>query len=216
MIGFQEVRSDLSGTRNQLAEIQALLGAKYKHSSYHPVRRVAHKPGQQAPPGWEQEGLGILSKHPIMLSHAVQLKNKINNPDKNKRIIVHVQLDINGDEIDVTLVHLSYDQQQQCQNAVDIINYLASVGSERSVVLGDFNAYEEFNWPIAAILKGSFTPQGGCTADKFFEPQDSSRGYGYVDAWSTTNGDKKGYTFSNMVGLCIQLILELTVLRCIQ
>ena len=186
------MRSDLFGSRNQLSELQSLLGNTYKHVSYHPVSTV-----KLGPPGWEREGLGILSKHPIMLSHAVNLKSKANNPDSNKRIIVHLQVDANGDEIDFTLVHLSYNRQQQCQNAVDVINYLASVGSERSVILGDFNSYEDFPWPVAAILKGAFPQNGGCVPDKFFDPQDSGRGYGYVDAWKRSN--ENGYTFSNMV-----------------
>ncbi|KAK3751381.1 hypothetical protein QZH41_002571 [Actinostola sp. cb2023] len=48
------------------------------------------------------------------------------------------------------------------------------------------------------MLKGAFAPNGGCVPDKFFEPQDSGRGYGYVDAWLISNGNEKGYTFSNM------------------
>lgn len=195
MIGFQEVRADISGLKNQLSELQTLLSPLYKYASYHPVTTVAH-----GPPGWEREGLGILSKHPIVLSHVIDLKSKANNPDTNKRIMVHVQADVNGDEIDFTLVHLSYDRQQQCQNAIDVINYIASVGSERSVILGDFNAYEDFPWPVAAMLKGSFDSTSECKPDRFFEPQDSSRGYGYVDAWKST--EDKGYTFSNMVSTC--------------
>lgn len=134
-----------------------------------------------------------------MLSHAVNLKLKTNNPDKNNRMIVHVQIDINGDEFDLTLVHLSYNRQQQCQNAIDVINYLASVGSERSVIFGDFNVYEDFLWPVQAILKGSFDSNGDCKPDKYFDAQDSGRGYGYVDAWQSTHAGQKGYTFSNMV-----------------
>jgi endonuclease/exonuclease/phosphatase family metal-dependent hydrolase len=136
-----------------------------------------------------------------MLSHAVNLKTKTDNPDKSERIIFHVQMNVDGEELDVTLVHLSYNRQQQCQNAVDVINYLASVGSERSVVLGDFNAYEDFPWPVTAILKGSFAADGACIPDKFFDPQDAGRGYGYVDAWQVSHSNEKGYTFSNMVSV---------------
>lgn len=198
MIGFQEVRADAKDQRNQLTELQELI-PQYKYLVYHPVAMVTPPLGRQEPPGWEMEGLGLLSKHPIIMSHVVNLTVGKGNVDSNKRIVLHAQVDIDGDELDVTVVHLSYDKTQQCQNAIDVINYIASIGSDRSVLLGDFNAYNDFPWPVNGIMKGSFDEQGPCHAPRHFNPQSSNQGYGFVDAWVTANGDSKGYTFSNMV-----------------
>ena len=198
VIGFQEVRADAKDERNQLTELQELI-PRYKHLVYHPVAVVTHPAGQQGPPGWEQEGLGLLSKHPIILSHVVNLTIGKGGVDRNKRAILHAQVDIDGDELDITVLHLSYDKAQQCQNAVDVINYIASMGSERSVLLGDFNAYNDFHWPVNGIMKGSFDKQGPCHASSHLDPQGSNQGYGFVDAWVTANGNNKGHTFSNMV-----------------
>lgn len=197
VIGFQEVRADAKDERNQLTELQELI-PRYKHLVYHPVAVVTHPAGQQGPPGWEQEGLGILSKHPIILSHVVNLTIGKGGVDRNKRAILHAQVDIDGDELDITVLHLSYDKAQQCKNAVDVINYIASMGSERSVLLGDFNAYNDFHWPVNGIMKGSFDKQGPCHASSHLDPQGLNQGYGFVDAWVTANGNSKGYTFSNM------------------
>ena len=198
MIGFQEVRSDAKDQRNQITELQKLI-PQYKHLIYHPVGMVTPPLGLQEPPGWEKEGLGLLSKHPIILSHVVNLTVGKASPDKNKRILIHAQVDVAGDEFDVTVVHLSYDKAQQCENAVDVINYIASMGSERSVLLGDFNAYNDFPWPVNGIMKGSFDKDSSCHPTRFFETQGSSQGYGFVDAWVMANGENAGYTFSNMV-----------------
>ena len=198
MIGFQEVRSDANGRKNQLSELQKLI-PQYRYMIYHPVTMVTPSLRQQEPPGWEKEGLGLLSKHPIILSHVVNLTVGKASPDKNKRVLLHAQVDISGDEFDVTIVHLSYDKAQQCENAVDVINYVASMGSERSVLLGDFNAYNDFPWPLNGIMNGSFDKDGSCKPLHYFEPQGSSQGYGFVDAWVIANGDSAGYTFSNMV-----------------
>ena len=198
MIGFQEVRADAKDQRNQLSELQELI-PQYKHIVYHSVAMVTPPLGQQVPPGWEMEGVGLLSKHPIIMSHVVNLTVGKGSVDKNKRVVLHAQVDIDGDELDVTVVHFSYDKTQQCQNAVDVINYIASTGSERSVLLGDFNVYNDFPWPVDGIMKGSFDKQGSCHAPLHFNLKGSNQAYGFVDAWVTANGDSTGYTFSNMV-----------------
>lgn len=207
VIGFQEVRADAKDHKNQLTELQKLI-PQYKHLIYHPVTMVTLPLGQEEPPGWEKEGLGLLSKHPIILSHVVNLTVGKANPDKNKRILLHAQVDIGGDEFDITVIHFSYDKDQQCENAVDVISYVASTGTERSVLMGDFNAYNNFPWPVNGIMKGSFDKEGSCQPSRHFDPQDSSQGYGFVDAWVTANGDIAGNTFSNMVCFSILSLLK--------
>ena len=130
VISFQEVRSDAKDQRNQLTELQELI-PQYKHLVYHPVAMVTPPLGRQVPRGWEVEGLGLLSKHPIIMSHIVNHTVGKGSVDRNKRVVLHAQVDIDEDELDITVVHFSYDKTQQCQNAIDVISYIASIGSER-------------------------------------------------------------------------------------
>ncbi|XP_068714606.1 uncharacterized protein [Montipora foliosa] len=192
VIGFQEVRADAKDNRNQLTELQNLI-PQYKHLIYQPVAVVTPPLGDDEPPGWEKEGLGLLSKHPVILSHVVNLTVEKMSVDKNKRILLHAQIEIEGEELNVFVVHFSYDKYQQCKNAVDLINFVASTKTEHSVLLGDFNAYNDFSWPVKAIMEGSLDKEGPCQ-----QSQALSQGYAFVDAWVTANGDGTGYTFSNM------------------
>lgn len=39
---------------------------------------------------------------------------------------------------------------------MDVINYIVLMGSERFVLLGDFNVYNDFYWFVNGIMKGFF------------------------------------------------------------
>ena len=198
IIALQEVRSDGSGKRNQILELQQLV-PEYKHSIFHSVSTVQPPLGLRQLPGWEKEGIGILSKHPPMLSHVVNLSSGRTSPDTNNRVLLHAQFNVRGQAIDVTVVHFSYDKAQQCENAMDVIDYIATIGSGRSVVLGDFNAYNDFPWPIHAVMRGYFHEDSTCTPRRRFQTHNSRPGYGFIDAWTKVHPQEEGFTFSNMV-----------------
>ena len=200
VVGFQEVRGDVADESNQLLELQLLL-PQYKHYVYHTATRISPPLGLHGPPGWQYEGLGILSRHPIMESNVFNLTlGSSASTDSNNRIVIHTQLDIGDkDKLDVIIVHLSYDRKQQCRNVLDIMNFIPSMDSKYSVVMGDFNAYNDFDSPVKAILKGSFT-QGDSKCHSLVL-QDTRNNHKFVDAWDSVkhNAHDLGYTFSNMV-----------------
>lgn len=139
----------------------------------------------------------MLSRHPIVKRSIVNLNHNSGSTDSNKRIVLYAQLEISvTKKLNVTLVHFSYDRKQQCTNAKDIINFISSIASSNTVIMGDFNAYNDFEWPVKTIMEGTF-PLGDC---HLFSPG-KSVGYGFVDAWtSVTHSDRDtGFTFSNMV-----------------
>ena len=80
-----------------------------------------------------------------------------------------------------------------------VINFISSTGADRTVMMGDFNTYVDYEWPVEAVLNGFFLPNG-CPKPAGFEPVGTNQGYGFDDSWLTTNIDKSGgLTFSNMV-----------------
>ena len=101
----------------------------------------------------------MLSRHPIVKRRVVKLNREQSlsgSTDSNNRILLHADIEMEK-KISVTLVHLSYDRKQQCRNAADIINFISSIGSSPSVVMGDFNAYNDFVWLVKAIMEGKPT-----------------------------------------------------------
>ena len=99
------------------------------------------------------------------------------------------------------VVHFSTDKKIQCQNAMRVINFIASTGADRTVIAGDFNTYSDYEWPVEAVLNGFFLPNG-CPKPVGFEPIGAEQGYGFDDSWSQTSvHEERGLTFSNMVRL---------------
>ena len=63
-------------------------------------------------------------------------------------------------------------------------------------MLGDFNAYPNFEWPVGLLLGTDEDSQ--CA--KYVRPM-GVRQHFFVDGWKSIYPDKTGYTFSNMVSL---------------
>lgn len=198
IIGFQEVRVGESGGQSQLQDLQQLL-PEYKYSAFHSTSTIKDRFGTKSISGWEQEGLGILSKHSILMSHQIPL-SKANKRDQSPRALLHTQIEYDMHEIFFIVVHFSTDRKLQCQNALRVINFVASTGVDRTLIVGDFNTYNDFDWPIEAVKNGFFLPNG-CRAPEGFEPMGKDQGYGFDDSWHTTNKGQNGFTFSNMVKL---------------
>ena len=108
-------------------------------------------------PGWENQGIGYLSKHPILSHSSLNLTTSdVNSTSIDGRMLVHVQFNVEDVELNAVLVHLSYDRMQQCRDAAEILKYLYGAGVENTVLMGDFNTYEYFTWPMGALLKGQY------------------------------------------------------------
>ena len=59
---------------------------------------------------------------------AVNLTTQPGNPDKNPRVVLHAKILLGpktSDVADIVVVHFSYDRQQQCQNARDVLEHLS-------------------------------------------------------------------------------------------
>lgn len=73
------------------------------------------------------EGLGLLSKWPILKSR-VHVLSSSSTGDTNKRVSLSAQIAVNERVIvNVVVVHFSYDRQQQCQNAAEVLKHLTGL-----------------------------------------------------------------------------------------
>ncbi|XP_062587380.1 uncharacterized protein LOC134248997 [Saccostrea cucullata] len=115
VIGFQEVRFDAETGRNQVSDLQKLL-PEYQWSFISKANDVSRK-DNLIHRGWKGEGIGILSRYPIVSANRKVVPYQ-QGPDTNKRVIIHakVRTDHSG-ILNVFVVHFSYVRQQQRENA---------------------------------------------------------------------------------------------------
>ncbi|XP_038061462.1 uncharacterized protein LOC119732137 [Patiria miniata] len=195
-VAFQEVRADRDEKRTQLLELKALLPS-YRWHAYHPVQKVI--PHKGAPLGWEMEGLGVLSRYPITATSLQPLTHQ-SPKDKNQRTVLHASLRISpGLNVSIAVVHLSYDRWQQCVNVAEIMKHVRGTKPKHSIILGDFNTYTDYPWPLEGLLQGYFSTTNKCpkyAARK--NPTLEAELVSYTDAWGEVNPNKNGFTFSNM------------------
>ncbi|XP_052823295.1 uncharacterized protein LOC106882624 isoform X2 [Octopus bimaculoides] len=195
VIAFQEVRMDSSSVRSQLLELQEKL-ADFNWMVVQPANDV-QKPRHTYWNGWEREGIGILSKLPILKSTTISIPY-MSGPDTNQRIALHAMIGYSEDSaIHVLTVHFSYDRQQQCNNAARILHYISEKELENVVLLGDFNTYQDFEWPLEVFTDTEIRPENSC----FDMVRADAKGPNTIlaDVWSVHAADKlSGFTFSNM------------------
>lgn len=79
------------------------------------------------------------------------------------------------------------------------------------VILGDFNTYIDYNWPVQIFLDGKVTKDNPCW--KAGGSIDLS-GLQFKDAWLVTHQDESGFTFSNMVCIIDCIGVTVIVLTC--
>ncbi|KAH9489179.1 hypothetical protein Btru_057770 [Bulinus truncatus] len=158
------------------------------------IAGTATKPVNSYWYGWDKEGLGILSRKQIVSSTTVNLTN-IGQIDTNPRIALHVHIRLDTlSSLHVIVVHFSYDRNQQCKNAEELMNYISNQALSNVVILGDFNVYTDFPRPIDIFISKR---QSSC-----FIKSDTSSSFSlgsFKDAWiSFDKHGTGGFTFSNM------------------
>lgn len=156
IVAFQEIRftSVTADTRKRASQLQEL--KKYLPNHKWVIAEPAGPvklPKNAYQTVWNEEGLGILSKFPIKHFKKINFTSR-GGRDSNPRLALHAQIHVTGSSsyaVDVVAVHFSYDKQQQCQNAKELLDYLTSQNLRNIIVLGDFNAYPDFSGPVDAF-----------------------------------------------------------------
>lgn len=165
---------------------------------FHPTR-IDKKNPEHRPPGWELEGIGLLSKHKILSYHVRNLTLQ-SDVDTIQRAVLSALLLINGHEVTVIVVHFSYDQDEQCNNVWDLLKYLHVSRPEKMILLGDFNTYNDYSWPMDLLLTGSIDSKAPVVCQRTQKPWFHGHpDYEFVDTWTEVDSKNPGFTFSNMV-----------------
>lgn len=184
VIGLQEVRVDTltkwNGGINQLKDLQKVMPT-YKFSAFAPSTEVAEG---------RFEGLGILSRVPFVGAPRItELRPSKKSPDKNKRVVLSVTIDVDGNgPVEVVVAHLSYDKKQQCNNVVDIMNHLAAsetvdintspggavedpstqtnkAGKGTFIVVGDLNVYNDDSAAVDLLQSAAGSEGNRCAVE---------------------------------------------------
>ena len=200
VVALQEARGDPRWV-DELREACAAEGLEFPHSRY--VPGTGGGAGGAAPPGWAEEGVGVLSKFPLPRDDdaLAPMPPAARSSDRNPRTALGVLAATPFGNLRVVAAHLSYDRRQQCDSVSTILRpWLDALwGREEAlgqVVVGDLNTYPDYEWPLDAL---TLEPEilrlvgGPCAADAPLVLE----GPPFVDAWARTRPLDAGATFPN-------------------
>ncbi|XP_071961435.1 uncharacterized protein [Antedon mediterranea] len=102
-------------------------------------------------------------------SHTLQSLVQKSRLDRNKRVVLHANVQ-------------SGEHSTSC-----------------SIILGDFNTYTNYEWPVLALKAGKFSITNKCsTFHQHGRRNQVEIDETYIDVWTQAYPTDKGYTFSNM------------------
>jgi len=95
------------------------------------------------------EGLGLLSKYPIVATSVLVLQTATMD-DTNKRICLHTLVNTSTiGLINIFVTHLTYGDKGQCMSVIKLFNFTNSFDPGiPQILLGDMNTYFDFEWPL--------------------------------------------------------------------
>ncbi|XP_046356611.2 uncharacterized protein LOC124135354 [Haliotis rufescens] len=197
IVAFQEVRSDFYEEHSQVLELKKLL-PEYRWAVWRTANTVAQSDNfiQNL---WAKEGIGVLSKRPILTMNMQSLPNH-GGPDTNKRIALHVSISLDRNTVlNLVAVHFSYHRQQQCHNSAAILEYIRLKQMKNVIIVGDFNTYMDYDAPVRVFTDRVVTPSNPCYQE-MKTPSDKAQTARVLmmDTWIHSSSKGEGLTFSNM------------------
>jgi len=132
VVFLQEVKFNIEYSPfTQSKYLNSLLSTPYTHSQS-TVSRIFESSGNES-----REGLGVLSKYPIVDSEVIVLRKRAD--DKHTRIIQKVSLLVDSQVVNFTNVHFSNNDysDEQLEETLRI----TKERNETSIILGDFNIF---------------------------------------------------------------------------
>ena len=168
VIGLQEVRQVPSTVPNQAETLARALGMQ---CYFEPA----------TPWGGGDEGLAILSRHPIAARRAHELPHAV---PAERRLVVGVTVTTPDGPVDVWTTHLNYrltDGGKREDQIVALDEHIAAAASDMPKILcGDFNATPDSD--EIRFLRGLHTSAGRRTC--------------WQDAWERRHGRADGFTWA--------------------
>ncbi|XP_070193785.1 uncharacterized protein [Littorina saxatilis] len=173
---LQEVRIHGDRSWSQALFLQRLL-PKFQWAFTRLADKVT-KPSDSYWTGWEGEGLAVLSKLRTGEVRAEHLSKPQYGSDANQRIALHVPIILDSTAImNIVVVHFSYQRQQQCQNALEVLKFI-----QLRLFLDKDRKSEDDLEECSMRMMGAF----------------EAPAQAFHDAWEMTHKTSSGFTFSNM------------------
>jgi len=208
----------LDAREAQLVSLAASSG--YEHYTIRSAAAAARAIGANwsAPGGFDEEAVGLLSRHPIVDTQELPLPPPWDAPDRNPRVILAPLINVTGvGLVRVFSSHLSYEKMEQCRTVPLLRKFAdslwvsdrANFGEGRDdfvvpqLIVGDLNTYFDFEWPFDILTEPAGhlmrSPLHPCAAqfhDSGVQLDGSTPAFG--DAWESVKpSSDPGYTFPN-------------------
>ena len=176
VLALQEVRvvwpGDGAAAVNMLDHLASMLPAPYNkqdHRFYAKVMDMAAEEGRE-------EGLGFISRFPLLDSQLHWLRPHTSVERFKGRGVLRVKIDAGGrvGPVQVYNTHFGIDDVEQCHSVLDLLDIIQSTadnaagakaradargnGGSPQIVVGDFNAYHDFQWPMDWLLRPDPVP----------------------------------------------------------
>jgi len=188
---------DIEGSlenRNQIIYLQKLL-PEYKYVLFEAPNLILQQK--------QVEGIGILSRYPILDSQVLKLSQEAQDTDKNKRVCLRAHIHSPIGKLQFFLTHFSYGDMTQCRHVVELYRFInASQDSNNQILVGDFNTYYDFEYPMDLLI-GKVNHSSRCIpvweSQNFKLPVESKTVF--KDVWLNLRSNEAGLTFlSNIPG----------------
>lgn len=177
IIGFQEIRNDEllnEEGKNQIEQL-AEIGLDY-NLIYQPAMVYSKSPRNE-------EGLGVMSKYPILESDFVFLsRDPIDVKDHAQRIVLQAKIELPIGHLNFFVTHLSLSPAGRLRTILEVYSYINNFESELpKILVGDFNDTPDSK--SIKFLVGELEI-GGLRGD-------------FQDTWAFTNPGLPGFTTTN-------------------
>jgi len=145
IIGLQEIR--YYEGQSQLQQLQSLL-PDYPYSAYLEVLKGLAV--------GKEEGIGILSRYPIVNTTFTQYHSPESKANADTRKCLNALIEIPGlGKINFFVTHFGLDDHEQCTQASNLWRFLNTFPKDiPKIVVGDMNTYFDFEWPVEFLTQG--------------------------------------------------------------
>lgn len=209
IVGLQEVRNVQHLGGNQLDHLTELL-PEYPYSIFHSAHIAKRQKRINLRVHDPEEGVALLSKHPIVYNETFTLTTVSGSEDENVRVVIlaHVEVPKLG-LVYFFVTHLSFVPTIQCRHVFELLRIIRSLDLDPNrpkIVVGDFNIFPDWEDP-AAFFDRDWTEverENRCWEIASGENLDWStaavRGntHRLTDVWSLLRPGDPGFTFSNL------------------
>lgn len=188
-IGVQEARlGELQGGAHkvdQMAGLKAIL---------HEFRWGSFEAGYEVRPGLV-EGVGILSRHPIVQRSAYNFSRHADEGPRTHQAVLHCVVDVKGaGHIHAFVVQFSPLRSRHCAHARELLSFIRKAApGGRLVVMGDFRTHADYPGPMELLTQGSSKHCDSALNDP--------KGVTLSDAWALDRPEERGFTFSTIADL---------------